>query len=93
MAVLVPSNPSSDADSVSRDDLRVWQAERASQSLCSAPYSALHWISCDYCGGALTLRGKVPCYFLKQMAQAIVADTPGVREIVNRIEVVRGQVR
>jgi osmotically-inducible protein OsmY len=42
---------------------------------------------CDYHEGALILRGDVPSYFLKQLAQEAVRGVEGVEEIVNRIQV------
>jgi hypothetical protein len=35
----------------------------------------------------LTLRGFLPTYYLKQMAQASVSDIAGVRTVANHIEV------
>jgi hypothetical protein len=45
-------------------------------------------VSCDFSGGVLTLRGRVPSPQLKQLAQANVAEVPGVLEIDNRVEVI-----
>jgi osmotically-inducible protein OsmY len=46
-------------------------------------------ISCDYDDGVLILRGRVSAYYLKQVAQAAVAELDGVLKIANHIEVVR----
>ena len=77
-------------------------AERASSSLpVEAPavvecaenrlrgnsYLALKNVSCDYHDGVLVLRGCLPSYYLKQMAQAAVARIDGVTRVVNEIEV------
>jgi hypothetical protein len=35
----------------------------------------------------LTLRGHLPSYYLKQLAQEAVADTPGVGRVENQIDV------
>jgi len=45
-------------------------------------------ISCDYHEGVLILRGTVPSYHLKQVAQAVVASLDEVAQIENRMEVV-----
>lgn len=50
-------------------------------------YPALGDVACECLGGVLTLRGCLPTYYLKQKAQEVVAEVEGVREIVNRIEV------
>ena len=49
-----------------------------------------HWreIVCDYHEGVLTLRGNVPSFYLKQVLQSILKDTPGVERIDNRVDVV-----
>ena len=63
-------------------------AEIAQARLRRSSYFELRDISCDFCSGTLTLRGHVPSYHLKQVAQASVAEVPGVVEVDNRIEVV-----
>ena len=45
-------------------------------------------VCCDFSGGVLTLRGRVPSPQLSSLAQANVAQIPGVLEIDNRVEVV-----
>jgi osmotically-inducible protein OsmY len=50
-------------------------------------YSPLEGVACDARGGSVRLLGRLPSYYLKQMAQAIVAEVEGVRLVVNRIEV------
>lgn len=52
-------------------------------------YLALKNISCEYHDGMLTLCGSLPSYYLKQMAQVVVGEVEGVRQVDNRIEVVR----
>jgi osmotically-inducible protein OsmY len=51
-------------------------------------YFALRDISCDARNGVLHLRGRLPSYYLKQVAQAVAAEVEGVRRVVNRIEVI-----
>jgi hypothetical protein len=63
-------------------------ADTAQAALRRSSYMELRDISCDFCGGVLILRGSVPSYHLKQLAQASVADVPGVVEVDNCIEVV-----
>lgn len=45
-------------------------------------------IWCDFECGRLYLRGQVPTYYLKQLAQEAVVDLDGVLHIINEIEVI-----
>jgi hypothetical protein len=63
-------------------------AEIAQAALRRSSYFELHDVTCDFSGGILTLRGSVPSYHLKQLAQASVAEVPGVVEVDNCVEVV-----
>jgi osmotically-inducible protein OsmY len=62
-------------------------AERAESRLRGNSYLALKNVSCEYRNGVLTLRGCLPTYYLKQIAQAVVGRLDGVQHIVNDIEV------
>ena len=74
-------------DSTPRNDpSRMEIADLAQNRLRNNPYLALKRVSCDYQEGALTLRGRLPSYFLKQMAQAVISPLEGV-QIINQIEV------
>ena len=44
-------------------------------------------VSCSYHEGVLILRGLVPTYYLKQIAQTTVMGIDGVEQVDNRIEV------
>ncbi len=63
-------------------------AEIAQTKLRRSSYCELHNVSCEFSGGVLTLRGRVPSYHLRQLAQADVAEVPGVLEVDNLVEVV-----
>jgi osmotically-inducible protein OsmY len=56
--------------------------------LRGSPYLALRDVGCAYRDGVLTLRGCLPTYYLKQMAQEVSAVVEGVRSIANEIEVI-----
>ena len=60
----------------------------AERRLRRSGYLALRDVSCDACAGVVRLRGRLPSYYLKQMAQAVVAEVEGVRRVINLIEVV-----
>jgi osmotically-inducible protein OsmY len=54
------------------------------------PYLAMENVRCDFHEGVLTLRGCLPTYYLRQMAQAAVGPVTGIQRVVNEIEVKRG---
>ena len=45
-------------------------------------------IWCEFDGSNLFLRGQVPSFFFKQLAQEAVLNLGSVRQVVNEIEVV-----
>lgn len=67
---------------------RLDSADLAERALRNSPYLALRKITCACQNDVMTLRGCLPTYYLKQVAQAVVAQVDGVRQIVNEIEVV-----
>jgi hypothetical protein len=66
--------------------------EIAQAKLRGSSYFELRGVCCDFSGGVLTLRGRVPSHHLKQLAHANVSEVPGVLEIDNRVEVVPPRV-
>jgi hypothetical protein len=61
----------------------------AERALRGGPYPALKRLSCDCREGVLVLRGCLPSYYLKQVAQEVVAhQVQGVGRIDNQIQVV-----
>jgi hypothetical protein len=50
-------------------------------------YPELWNITCNFCGGVLTLQGVVGSYFLKQLAHTAVLGVAGVEEVANRLNV------
>ncbi len=67
--------------------------ELAEQRLRSNPYLALKNVSCEFIDGVLTLRGCLPTYYLRQIAQAAVVGMDGVHSVVDQIEVVPPSAR
>lgn len=61
--------------------------EAAQGRLGSSPYAPLRGVTCDFREGVLTLRGRVSSFYLKQLAQTLVAKVPGVEMVVNNVEV------
>ena len=64
--------------------------EVAHTLLKSSGYAAIRRVNCVYDEGVLVLRGEVPSYYQKQIAQAAVSGLGNVERIVNRIRVVEG---
>jgi hypothetical protein len=62
--------------------------ELAERGLRGNPYPVLKNISCEVRDGVLVLRGCLPSYYLKQVAQAVLAHLAGVARIDNQIQVV-----
>jgi hypothetical protein len=62
-------------------------AREAENRLRQSGYLVLRDVSCRAGGGVVSLHGCLPSYYLKQLAQEIVAGVAGTRLIVNRIEV------
>lgn len=50
-------------------------------------YASLRKVQCDFHEGVLTLRGTVPSFFLKQVAQTAVRHIDDVDIVHNRIRV------
>ena len=59
--------------------------------LQASPYLSIRRIFCMYDEGMLILRGRLPSFFHKQLAQASVADIEGVKQVVNQIEVLEAE--
>jgi hypothetical protein len=72
---------------------RVDPADLAERALRNSPYLVLRNVSCECRDGVLILRGCLPTYYLKQVAQAVVGPVDGVRQVVNEIEVLCGAMR
>jgi osmotically-inducible protein OsmY len=50
-------------------------------------YQALQAVTCEFHEGTARIRGHLPTFYLKQIAQEIVCAVVGVRSVVNQIEV------
>ena len=75
-----PSSAREVADTQLADDLH--------HAFCRTGYAPLRHIGVDHHDGHVRLEGRVPTYFLKQLAQSLASSFPGVRQIHNEIEVV-----
>lgn len=63
-------------------------AHQARQRLGNTSYHFLRFVDCCFQNGVLTLSGRVPSFYLKQMAQTVLANIEGVDRIDNRVDVV-----
>jgi len=63
-------------------------AHEARRRLCASGYLVLQDVSLEVDGELVRLSGQLPCHYLKQVAQACVAEIPGVDRVVNLIKVV-----
>ena len=67
--------------------------QMAAGLLRRSPYLPLRGIRCELTDGILTLRGRVPTCFLKQLAQTLAMTVPGIEHVANRIDVLTFSAR
>jgi osmotically-inducible protein OsmY len=87
MSTLLQSRISQKPDSNHSGKAPAIIVEQAQFQLRNLPYSSLKKVCCEYSVGQLVLRGRLPSYFLKQIAQTAAAQVDGVERVVNQIEV------
>ena len=58
-------------------------AEAARDCLQRSPYCPIKSVSCECRQGVLFLRGRLPTFYLKQLAQEAVARVKGISQVVN----------
>ena len=61
---------------------RRWLAEKCPYAFC------FNQVTFSYSHGVLTLEGRLPSFYLKQVLQTLLRDLDGVTRIVNRVDVV-----
>lgn len=62
------------------------------QRLEESSYQLVRRVFVEDCQGVLTLSGRLPNFYLKQVAQTIAAGVDGVANIDNQIEVAQVQI-
>jgi osmotically-inducible protein OsmY len=60
----------------------------AKERILRHSHLSIQRIWCEYDGKRLYLRGQVPSFYLKQLAQTAVSGLDGVSQVVNEIEVI-----
>lgn len=62
---------------------------QAHAELRNSAYAPVRHVSCEFHEGVLTMRGQLPSYYLKQIAQSVLLHRlEGTAVINNRVEVV-----
>jgi osmotically-inducible protein OsmY len=61
--------------------------ELVQRRLRDSSYYYLRTVSCAFDEGVLTLRGRVPSFYLKQTVQVIAENVEGVSQVVNLVDV------
>jgi osmotically-inducible protein OsmY len=62
-------------------------ASRIAEVLKASGYPVLRSVVVEYHEGVVVLRGRVPTFYLKQVAQTLAGKMRGVDELVNRLSV------
>ena len=60
----------------------------ANERLRNQSHLTVQQIWCEFDEGQLFVRGRVPSFYYKQLAQEAVAGLKGVRQVINDIEVI-----
>ena len=63
-------------------------ADEARRRLCRSSHFHLREMTCDSNCGVLSVSGRVPSYYLKQVVQSSLTGIDGVEQIVNDVDVV-----
>ncbi|MBS0261616.1 MAG: BON domain-containing protein [Planctomycetes bacterium] len=66
-------------------------AECCTRQLQQTRYAGLRRVDVDVRGGTVRLQGCVSSFHLKQLAQSIVQQVPGIRKVLNELEVRPGE--
>ncbi len=72
--------------------LSTLELSRVALALRHSPIPALRKLSVEETEAAVVIHGKVPSYYLKQLAQETLLPLLGNRELRNRVAVVRETV-
>jgi len=62
-------------------------AETAERILRASSYRPLRQLKCKFSLGVLTVTGPLPSFYLKQLAQSLLANLEGVERLENRTEI------
>ena len=62
-------------------------ADAAERLFRESPYHPIRRLTCRYCDGVLIIAGRLPSFYLKQLAQTAVQDLKEVKRVDNQVEV------
>jgi osmotically-inducible protein OsmY len=85
---IMPEDGHSELPAETSGDAAKEVAMAAKARIVHHPHLKGQRIWCEFDGGTLFLRGQVPSFFFKQLAQEAVLDLDCVRQVVNEIEVI-----
>ncbi len=69
------------------DDTRIASETDIQDRFQRSPYLPLRHVECRLHEGVLILRGRVPTYYLKQLAQSVGHSLKGIHRVVNELRV------
>ena len=61
--------------------------EKVAESFKASGYRTLTAVACHFHEGVVVLRGRVPSFYMKQLAQVLAGRVPGVDVVANRLRV------
>jgi hypothetical protein len=67
--------------------------DRVNLTFRQSSYAPLREVSADEIDGTIVLTGRVPSYYLKQIAQVVAGAVEGVRRLENRTVVAAEETR
>jgi osmotically-inducible protein OsmY len=82
-------SPLASSSKVSSHSAPRFTLDAVGDALSQSSYATLGLVEYEVDGDDVVLRGEVPSYHLKQMAQAVVQRLAGVRRVDNRLSVTR----
>ncbi len=85
---IAPEGGHGEREVVIRTDAAQGVAATVKARIAHHPHLKTQRIWCEFDGETLFLRGHVPSFFFKQLAQQAIVGLDSVRQVVNEIEVV-----
>jgi hypothetical protein len=61
--------------------------ETLSRLFRASPFAAVRYLRCEFHDGVLTLSGRVPTYYTKQIALSLACNSLGVELVIDLLEV------
>jgi osmotically-inducible protein OsmY len=83
----IPKNQLAEPPAVAAAGLTDQLLRQANSRLRGSSHRAINGLSCECQGGIVRLRGTVPTYYLKQVAQTLMFSIDGVKRVRNDVVV------